>query len=388
MKLRHLLPIIILIPALCSARTWLVDQDGSGDFMDIQPAVDASSPRDTVLIGPGRYDQFWMFDPIHSIEVIVGVHVDSLTIIGIDRDSVIIGPASLYPRETMEGDNQRASSIGLVFGLENSWGVVENVTIENVWRGVDLYPSGIVKNCVFRGIWNEGVFADKAIRAIIQDCESYNCTGRGVMVSAYGGGQEYARIEGCHAEGSQAGFYIAHPSAIISDCTASACNTGYSVVGGSVSMHNADAYDCFVGLEVVWGEVSLITETQFIGSTYADLSAIDGGRIHGTYLKLAGGCSETTIHSANGLYDLHYSDIGQSDKYSVKVLYHIGPDDAINLTDNYWGTSSADSIATWIWDSHDNSSIHTTVQFEPFSPVPLPNENRSMGDVKAMFRGR
>jgi hypothetical protein len=68
------------------------------------------------------------------------------------------------------------------------------------------------------------------------------------------------------------------------------------------------------------------------------------------------------------------------------VSYHIGPDDAMNLTGNYWGTTSADSIAAWIWDRHDDPSIHTTVRYEPFSPTPLPNENRSMGDVKAMFR--
>ncbi len=386
MKLGHLLLIILLVPSFSSARIWRVQQDGSGDFANIQQAVDAASPRDTVLVGPGRYDQFWLFDPIHHIEVIVGVHVDSLTIIGTDRDSVIIGPTTLYPLGMPDKDAQVTSSIGLVFGLENSWGVVENMTFENVWRGIDLYPSGIVSDCVFRGIWDEGVFADKAIKITIQRCSSYNCIGRGVVVYAHGSGQEIARVSNCYSEGSQAGIYVTHPNAIIEDCIVNGCNTGFSIVGGAVTMQRVESNGCFGGLEVTGGNILMLSDSVFRNSIYADLSAIDGGYIHGENLILAGGCSETTIHSANGLYDLHNSNIGRSDRYSVKVLYHIGPDDAINLTGNYWGTTSSDSIAAWIWDSQDTQSILTTVRYEPFSPVPVPNETRSMGDVKAMFR--
>ena len=35
--------------------TWTVEQDGSGDFETIQEAVEAASPGDLVLVGPGTY---------------------------------------------------------------------------------------------------------------------------------------------------------------------------------------------------------------------------------------------------------------------------------------------------------------------------------------------
>ena len=97
-----------------------------------------------------------------------------------------------------------------------------------------------------------------------------------------------------------------------------------------------------------------------------------------------------TIYVDNGSVDLHDSHILPGDEYSVYIPYHSGPDDAVNLTGNYWGTTSADSIAAWIWDSHDDSVVFpttlTTVIFEPFSTEPLPAESKSWGGVKALFR--
>jgi hypothetical protein len=386
MKLGHLLLIVLLAPSFCSARTWRVEQDGSGDFTNIQPAVDASSPRDTVLVGPGRYEQFWVFDPILHFEVIVGVHVDSLTIIGTDRDAVIIGPTELYPLAQTSEEAVVTISMGIAFGLENTWGVVENMTFENTWRGIDLYPSGSVRNCTFRGIWYHGVLVDKAIRAIISDCEAYDCVSAGIKVGAYGVGQILVEVSDFRVEGSQTGFYITHPNTIVRNCNAVGCNTGYAVVGGRVTMQNVQTNGCFGGIVSDSGAILTLENAHIRNSIYRDMQALGGGYIIGSNLVLEGGGIGETIYSANGLFDIHHSHIGQSNGPSVRVYLHIGPDDAMDLSGNYWGTTSADSIAAWIWDSHDDPSIHTTVRYEPFSPTPLPNESKSMGDIKAMFR--
>ena len=324
MRLGTGLLLILAMPALCSARTWRVEQDGSGDFTNIQPAVDASSPRDTVLVGPGRYDQFWVFDPVLHFEVIVGVHVDSLTIIGTDRESVIIGPTELYPKTQSDKDALVVQSIGIVFGLENTWGVVENVTVENVRRGIDLYPSGSVADCTFRDILDDGVLADKAIKASITGCEAYNCTGRGVRVFAYGGGQIHVDVSDCRVEGSQTGYYFSHPNVSVTNCIAIGCNTGYGVVGGSVTMSQIEADSCFGGLEVDGGDLTL-ADSRFHNSGYRDIASVGGGYLHGSNLVLEGGGVGETIFIANGLYDLHHSDIGRSNGYSARVLYHIRP---------------------------------------------------------------
>lgn len=61
----------------------------------------------------------------------------------------------------------------------------------------------------------------------------------------------------------------------------------------------------------------------------------------------------------------------------------------VDARENYWGTASADSIAAWIYDRNDDPDVNGYVDFQPFSPVPLPSEStKSMGGVKALFRGR
>ena len=57
-----------------------------------------------------------------------------------------------------------------------------------------------------------------------------------------------------------------------------------------------------------------------------------------------------------------------------------------DLTNNYWGTTDADSIAMWIQDINDDSSIHSAANYLPIADGPVPTESTSWGAVKAMFR--
>ena len=95
MYIAILFVILLLLPQATLAATWHVEQDGSGDFDDIQPAVDAAAAGDTILIGPGHYDQArsvllpgWSFEA----DVIVYVNKERLTFIGENRDEVVVGP--------------------------------------------------------------------------------------------------------------------------------------------------------------------------------------------------------------------------------------------------------------------------------------------------------
>lgn len=387
MKLLYLLPLVLLLPAVSAARTLRVEQDGSGDFTNIQPAVDAAAPRDTVLVGSGRYDTFWLFDPVLHWEVIVGVSVDSLTIIGIDRESVIIGPTTLYPAGQSADDRSINTSIGIAYGSSNHWAVVENITFVNTWRGVNLYPSGEIRNCTFRGMWTGGVIADKALQVLIERCDAYDCVGGGFDLAAYGEGDHFATIQTCRVEGSQTGYYISHPNAVIEDCVAIGCNSGYALVSGAAAMRNVIADRCYGGIVVNnYSVLSSLMNATCRNSVYGDLAVFNGGVLLGTRVNLEGGGLGNTIWVFDGILNLHDSHVMPSQGPSVYVQNHAGPDDAIDLTGNYWGTTSADSIAAWIWDSHDDPSILTTVRYEPFSPIQVQNEHKSMSDVKAMFR--
>ncbi len=64
------------------------------------------------------------------------------------------------------------------------------------------------------------------------------------------------------------------------------------------------------------------------------------------------------------------------------------PNIYIDMTNNYWGTDSPDSISSWIRDGYDDTTfpVHGFVNFTPFSDVPLPNEKTTMDSFKALFR--
>jgi len=68
-------------------RTWYVEKDGSGDFIEIQFAVWAADDGDTIVIGPGRFDFYqiiWMGDdPVWDVYVYI-----------VDKGLTLISPAS------------------------------------------------------------------------------------------------------------------------------------------------------------------------------------------------------------------------------------------------------------------------------------------------------
>ncbi len=58
-----------------------------------------------------------------------------------------------------------------------------------------------------------------------------------------------------------------------------------------------------------------------------------------------------------------------------------------DFRNNYWGTTDTDSLDAWIWDGHDDPSVHSVVEYMPMADGPVPIETSTWGDVKAMFRG-
>jgi hypothetical protein len=67
-------------------------------------------------------------------------------------------------------------------------------------------------------------------------------------------------------------------------------------------------------------------------------------------------------------------------------MYFQPPDVYLDLSDNYWGVTEADSIASHILDGNDDPAIHAFVNFQPFSAVPIGTEQKSWGGVKILYR--
>ena len=60
---------------------------------------------------------------------------------------------------------------------------------------------------------------------------------------------------------------------------------------------------------------------------------------------------------------------------------------SIDLRNNYWGTDNADQVAEWIWDGSDDENIEMLVDYLPILGGPVPTEDASWSDVKAMYLG-
>ena len=59
----------------------------------------------------------------------------------------------------------------------------------------------------------------------------------------------------------------------------------------------------------------------------------------------------------------------------------------IDMTNNYWDSTSANAIAARIYDGNDDRDLKGFVDFEPFlDEPPLSEEKKSLGGFKAMFR--
>ncbi len=48
---------MLTLPALATGNTWIVAQDGSGDFTTINAALAASANQDSIVVGPGTYSE-------------------------------------------------------------------------------------------------------------------------------------------------------------------------------------------------------------------------------------------------------------------------------------------------------------------------------------------
>jgi len=100
MKFMALLLVSIFVSGILNsesvAAVWSVQKDGSGDFVEIIPAVEAASPGDTILLGPGRFETFVEYSnpPYWTTDVIVPVDKDNLTFIGSGQGVTFIGPES------------------------------------------------------------------------------------------------------------------------------------------------------------------------------------------------------------------------------------------------------------------------------------------------------
>jgi hypothetical protein len=371
------------------ARTWRVEKDGTGDFTIIYRAVDAAAAGDTILIGPGRFEEFRR-EPDYQWTAYCCMHVTTpdLTIIGSGAEATTIGLDHFDP-------NYHYYVIGISCYQVDL--IVENLTVHGIHEGfhfegpnlsvVDCVVSdcnlGVAtwgsvtnsfRNCRIVAYHDEGIFGAHANGVSINECEFSESTGA-FAISAVGGiGWS---ITDCNIHDCTAGIqFEGGATGVVERCHVEVANHGgtpaIGLLGGVVvSLHDnvfsADVETALIGTGQTGATAS---NNIFQGGTYSAVSI--GGtpmNFHGNHIINGGGMSVVARGEGNVLNQPQYLD----------------------LTGNYWGTNDPRQIANWIDDYNDHDpeewwELHfVIVRYSPFAGQPTQTEQTTWGAVKCLF---
>lgn len=382
---RILLVLLVMVISIngADARTWNVRKDGTGDYKVIQDAVDHAAAGDTIRIGPGRFEEKrpfssypvdtaekWMFD------VYVAVTVSDLTIIGSGADQTIIGPPSRLWVDPAEP--KIICALSRVSRL-----VVEDLAMENVFQGIFRSERGSleVRRCKTFGC-EAGVSTQSELGTVIENCH-FQDIDYGV-ISFYPA--RNLTVANCDFVVCMASFDHT-VNATVTDCVfdryAGGCQFANNSSGGIYSSAFTDQTN--VGISVVTGSVVNLVGNRVSGGGI-NLRLRTAATVTG-WDNVFGGGTYATIFSSNGVIALHGCQILHVAGPTVKVDAFLNPPlRTLDMSNNYWGSDSAATIAGWIVDGHDDPTVNAVVQFEPFTGQPIATEPTSWGDLKAQYR--
>ena len=369
---------VMLAGGIAHGYTWHVEEDGSGYTTILQVAIDAAAEGDTILIGPGRYDDF--FDahaPGWTEPAVAWVNKDNLTIIGSGPEETIIGseefyqPAGTHPKVICCVDDMQFICRGVK--IENSyegiyWAYGNLQVYDCAFSTCDIeiciFNEGgtLVENSTFEtvGGYYRGVLSFNPARDILVN----NCRFSGNGTAIQFGGTEEGVVTDCEFDGGLGVAFSSSSSGSVTGCVING-EGGFSVTTGS----NAYLFD-----NEVYGRLSALVVSgwsQVVGSN----CVFAGGSISGTL-----NITSASVVSLNGCHIL------KEDNYAVNLeIFYYEPIEQ-DLTGNYWGTTDVDSIAEWIWDVKDDPAIHSTVNYLPIAEGPVPTENTTWSDVKTLFK--
>lgn len=369
-------------PVGVAAATLRVERDGSGDFSAIQPALDAAASGDTVLVGPGEYTEYSMVRlEGYAWDVAVFAYSDlpSLTIVGSGVGQTIIGP--IIPMR--DYSTYSAKCLVWVNGVELR---LRGLTVRNCYEGLHVPQGAIdVADCRFL----DHVYA--------------------ILWQAQGVGGQIVRTE-FSSSATLPSAIVVHGAAIgvtIADVASADGGELYFSGAQAVELVRCDVAGGRVGVQCLSGSDVAIRDSHLHGASNSQLYVYDAScEIHDSVLEGGDGAiylsSNSSVTVAGSVLSGTFAAIGSGGGENLSVHgSHIlrngqwavwangattGGHRIYDLTNNYWGTTSAADIAAWIWDSRDSTSNWATVMYEPFSSQEVSTEPTSWGDLKTLFR--
>lgn len=377
--------VVMSLATTACARTWRVELNGTGDYTDIQPAVEAAAPGDTIRIGPGRFDTFHPITaPAWTEKTIVGVLKDNLTFIGSGKDVTILGTATFW---NPPGDNPK---VFCSFGGFDS--TIRDMTIENVENGISWEEGTLeVRSCLFRAqdshFFALYLFVDSAI---ISDCEfELPAGGSAIEIGNLLGNVQGVEITACTVAGADFGIRVAYgaPNIVISDSTFDVRYWGIVFDQSSTGAINrcriSGNHD--ISVLAINGSAVAINNSELLGA-HSGLAVSVNGTVEGIGNVISDTSDAAVWLFAGGRASMHGSHLLPASGLAVLCDQYSGTPVTIDMSGNYWGTTDSGAIAALIQDHADDPAIPYTVVYAPYANGPVPTESTSWGDLKALFR--
>jgi len=393
---RAVLIAVVLNAAVVGARTWYVEKDGSGDYTVIQNAVNAAASGDTIRIGAGRYDDKQLVTcPGWGEYVRVLVNKDTLTLIG-------SGPETIVGQEEWWSEDQGPHR-GIV--ASDWWGSrvlrVEDIRFENM--GVGLYTSFesngsdsvSVSRCSFYGGYYSAYLIGDGGRVEIEDCEFDRLERDGFHVGGWN--QSSLVLTNCFFRLWDVHYWHQTHLSLhgIQSARISQCEFHEGAVGVSATFEGEyDFRDCkFVGQELTatypaMAAALMIDRCRFEAQNTVIESGTRSNAVSMTNSVVDGVDDCTMLMTHAGTVTINHCDLGRGARGVVHILNDGPCGDLVQLDirDCFWGTDSPDSIQAWIRDHDDDENVCYEVLYEPFEPQSTPVEQKSLSDLKSLFR--
>jgi hypothetical protein len=377
--------VVLLVAGAAAAATITVRKDGTGDFAVLQQGLDAAAAGDTILIGPGEYTESSLVrlrGYSWDVETYGLVRVPDLTIIGSGRGATLIGSP------TYRGSSSTVSPKCLAYDLDTDSIRISQLTLRGCYGGIYVAGTLYMDDCHL---------LDNALGVSWFHCGSggWIKNTRVEIVSAilYTGSFDIGNgssgdvlLEGCYF--ADPGALRSLQNAVMRDCDF----RGFGLYsGGKAYLSNCRVLPgANVSVSMTWGSGAYCEITDSVlGGAHAALVVqpdAPGGRYVVTNSTIDAG-AHGVLHSRSGAGAcvINGCDLSRGSGPMVEC----DPSPTLvehDLRNNYWGTTDAALIESWIIDRNDNPNIGATVLYTPFAGQTVPTETRSWGDVKALWR--
>lgn len=378
-----LLSLIVATTAIGAANAAVlrVEQDGTGGYLKIQDAVNVAASGDTIMIGPGRYDDLQPRGVNNVVCVAYWEDNRNLTFIGESADEVIIGPATYAPSGTgPQGIHQH----------EPADVVVRSMSFTNLRAAVVVGRGTVLIDGVRFDTGESGLAVQVADTCVVRNSSFTDYpavpgdNGQAIIFN----GAEFAEIVECEFIDSYV-YFGSTRNGILRDCISSHDKfAGYASSGGLIQGCVASGYVFVYNRDPMRIEGNTLTSPSFNLRVDRQETRVIVER---NIITSPTSVGNFQIADNTGSFAARENDIRAGAGYAV-LVFSGGVQGAVrhlDMGDNYWfENSNAAALDSLIYDANDDSTVLAVVDYEPIRTESVPVKKRSLGGLKALFLGR